>query len=89
MIAGLNQVVGAYVAQAGAAEPETARKFDAFLPKLGLKYDMSQDASLAFVVQRAYRSGGVGLNIARSDVVAYDPEYTWNYEASLRSAWLL
>lgn len=88
VIAGLNQVVGVYVAQAGAAEPETARKFDAFLPKLGLKYDMSQDASLAFVVQRAYRSGGVGLNIARSDVVAYDPEYTWNYELALRTAWL-
>lgn len=42
----------------------------------------------SFVVQRGYRSGGSSANIARSTVTPYDPEYTWNYEGSLRSRWL-
>ncbi|MFN3228804.1 MAG: TonB-dependent receptor domain-containing protein, partial [Asticcacaulis sp.] len=35
-----------------------------------------------------YRSGGSEINTARSLVVAFDPEYTWNTELSLRSVWL-
>jgi outer membrane receptor protein involved in Fe transport len=88
VIAGLNQVVALYVSQAGASQPEVSRDFDAFLPKLGVKYDFTDDASLSFVAQRGYRSGGASLNIARAQVVAYDPEYTWNYELALRTAWL-
>src|SRR3546814_13904101 len=41
-----------------------------------------------FTVQRGYRSGGSSGNIARSATFSYDPEFTWNYELSLRSAWL-
>ena len=88
VIAGLNQAVGIYVAQANADVPSTSRDYDAFLPKLGLKYDLTSDASLSFVVQRGYRAGGAAINIARSTVVPYDPEYTWNYELALRTAWL-
>lgn len=44
--------------------------------------------SASLVVQRGYRSGGSSFNVARSEVFGYDPEYTWNYEASLRSLWL-
>lgn len=87
-IAGLNQAVAMYVAQANATTAPSSRSFDAFLPKLGVKYDFNSDASLSFVVQRGYRSGGSSINVARSDVVAYDPEYTWNYELALRTAWL-
>src|SRR3546814_11079508 len=39
-------------------------------------------------VQRGDRSGGSSGNIARSATFSYDPEFTWNYELSLRSAWL-
>lgn len=88
VIAGVNQAVAMYVAQANATVAPASRKFDAFLPKLGVKYDFNSDASLSFVVQRGYRSGGSSINVARSDVVAYDPEYTWNYELALRTAWL-
>ncbi|WP_337187705.1 TonB-dependent receptor [Phenylobacterium sp.] len=88
VIGGLNQVVGLFVAQASASAPPAKRTFEAFLPKAGLKYDVTDDVALSVVVQRGYRSGGSSINIARSTVVAYDPEYTWNYEAALRSAWL-
>ncbi|MET3528331.1 TonB-dependent receptor [Phenylobacterium koreense] len=87
-IARLNQAVAMSVAQANATVAPASRDFDAFLPKLGVKYDFTDDASLAFVVQRGYRSGGSSINVARSDVVAFDPEYTWNYELALRTAWL-
>jgi len=88
VIGGLNQVVGIFVAQASASAPPAKRTFEAFLPKVGLKYDLTDDVSASFVVQRGYRSGGSSVNIARSAVVPYDPEYIWNYEAALRSAWL-
>lgn len=87
-IAGINQAVEGLVAQAAAVTPAARRDFDAFLPKLGVNYEFTPDISTAFVVQRGYRSGGSGQNIARATVVSYDPEYSWNYELSLRSQWL-
>ena len=88
VVAGLNQVVGLFVGQASAVVPSTSRTFEAFLPKLGLKYDITDAASASFVVQRGYRSGGATINVARGAIVPYDPEYTWNYELALRSTWL-
>ena len=82
--AGVLQIVGQ---AAGTVVPHT-RTFNAFLPKLGLNMEWTPDLSTAFVVQRGYRSGGSSMNTARSQAFAYDPEYTWNYEASLRSVWL-
>ena len=61
--------------------------FDAFLPKAGLRVDISGDATLSFIVQRGYRSGGSGVS-ASGDAYEFDPEYTWNYEMLLRSSWL-
>jgi len=83
----VNNFVASMVAQAGAASPGSTRKFDAFLPKLGVKYAWTDDLSTSFVVQRGYRSGGSTVNVARATVVPYDQEFTWNYELSLRSYW--
>jgi len=87
-VMGINAGVAGLVAQAGSATPQSTREFDAFLPKLGVLYDLTPDMTVGFVVQRGYRSGGSSANTARSQVFDYDPEYTWNYEASLRSTWL-
>lgn len=87
-VIGINAGVAGLVSQASSTTPPADRTFDAFLPKLGLRYEWTDDLSTAFVIQRGYRSGGSSANTARSQVFAYDPEYTWNYEASLRSAWL-
>ncbi|MGO1068273.1 TonB-dependent receptor [Lysobacter sp. CA199] len=88
VIAGINQAVLGFVGAANGVSPYSTRNFDTFLPKLGLRYQATDDVSLAFVAQRGYRSGGSSFNRARSLVVAYDPEYTDNYELSLRSQWL-
>jgi outer membrane receptor protein involved in Fe transport len=53
-----------------------------------VEYAWTDDIKTALTVQRGYRSGGSSTNTARSTTFAFDPEYTWNYELSLRTAWL-
>lgn len=65
---------------------ENETDYEAFLPKLGVRYSLTGDTSVGFVVQRAYRAGGTGVAIVSGLVAEFDPEYTWNYEASLRSS---
>ena len=84
----INAGVLGLVQQASSSSPAQARTFDAFLPKGGIRMEWTPDLSTAFTVQRGYRSGGSSSNTARSILVAYDPEFTWNYELSLRSVWL-
>lgn len=83
----LNMAVLGFVASANGSAPQSTVEFEAFLPKLGLSYDWTDDITTSFVVQRGYRSGGSSINLARSSVVPYDPEFTWNYEFSFRSLW--
>lgn len=87
-IAGINRAVLGMVAGAGATTPWQSNDSSAFLPKAGGRWAWDADRSLALTAQRGYRSGGVSYNIARSLPVAYDPEYTWNYELALRTQWL-
>lgn len=87
-IAAINRGVAGIVASASGEVAWNARDFSAWLPKLGARYVWSPDLSASLTVQRGYRSGGSSFNTARSQAFAYDPEYTWNYEASLRSQWL-
>lgn len=84
----VNAFVASMVAQANSSAAEGTRKFNAFLPKVGIKYQWTPDINTSLTAQRGYRSGGSTVNQARSTVAAYDPEYTWNYEASLRTVWL-
>lgn len=86
-VAAINQGVAGLVDAAAGSVPDSSRDFTAFLPKAGVRYAWSPDLSASFVAQRGYRSGGSSFNIARSETIAYDPEYTWNYEAALRSQW--
>lgn len=85
---GINAAVLGLVADANGSAPRGTRTFNAFLPKGGVEMAWTPDLATAFVVQRGYRSGGSSFNTARSQLFAYDPEYTWNYELSLRSSWL-
>lgn len=88
IIAGLNGQFHAQAANATGVEPFVEADFSTVLPKGGLTWHWNDDVSTSFTVQKGYRSGGVGSNIARASTFTYDPEYTWNYEASLRSQWL-
>ncbi|MCW2404650.1 outer membrane receptor protein involved in Fe transport [Sphingobium sp. B1D7B] len=87
-ITALNGFVLGLVDDANGSAPLGARTFNAFLPKGGIEMAWTPDLATSFVAQRGYRSGGSAFNTARSQLFAYDPEFTWNYEVSLRSAWL-
>ena len=64
---------------------KVSKSFDAWLPKLGLDYQLAEDQYLGLMVQKGYRGGGVNVR-AGGGHEAYDPEYTTNYELSWRGA---
>ena len=66
--------------------------FSAFLPKLGVTLNWTDDLSTSFSIQRAYRAGGAGTTITPASLggtgnFEFDPEFTTNYDFSLRSQW--
>ncbi|MEM1132094.1 MAG: TonB-dependent receptor [Pseudomonadota bacterium] len=78
--------------------------FDAFLPKAGISYDVTDNVTVGFTYQRAYRAGALSFNTFRGSLAPpgstqddlealnivndFDPEFTNNYEISFRSEWL-
>lgn len=87
LVAGINQIILGQVSSANNVQPPSTVSYSAFLPKLGLTWQATQDVALSATVQRGYRSGGSGTNTARARYFTYDPEYTWNYELALRTEW--
>jgi len=88
VIGGINAQLRAMISNASGDEPLKDGEFEAWLPKAGITYSPNTNVSLSLSAQQGYRSGGVGVNTARGETFRFDPEYTWNYEAALRSAWL-
>jgi outer membrane receptor protein involved in Fe transport len=67
------------------AQDSASMNFHALLPKASLRYKVNDDLTVGAVVQKAYRAGGVSVNVVRQLVTDLAPEYTWNYELFLRS----
>ncbi len=63
----------------------TKAQYDAFLPKLGVRYRLTEDVVLGATAQQAYRAGGVGIAIVSGERNEFDPEEAWTYELSLRA----
>lgn len=84
----LNALLRQTAANATVIDPRRKISYDAWLPKLGLTYDFTDDLALSFTAQRGYRAGGAGLNQQRGEAYSFGPEHTWNYEVALRSEWL-
>ncbi|WP_291328771.1 TonB-dependent receptor [Desulfovibrio sp. UCD-KL4C] len=57
-----------------------------FLPKAAVGWHINDNIMPYFSVSRGYRGGG--FNLSQSAGKAYDPEYTWNYEAGVKTTWL-
>lgn len=62
--------------------------YDAWLPKLGVRWNLSEDANLSFVIQRAFQAGGGTFDVIDGTVSEFDPEFLWNFEIGLRTLWL-
>ncbi len=88
LIGGINAQLINYAADANTPIPVTDASFNEFIPKLGVSYNWSDDITTSFTFQKGYRSGGVGVNSAKSSPYQFDSESTSNYELALRSFWL-
>ena len=73
-----------FLVQGGSASDESLVP----LPKVALGYDWTPDVTTIGTVQRAYRAGGAGQSLLSATTYTFAPEYTWNYEAALRTRWL-
>lgn len=81
LAAGINAALDPFVEASSVA----TQTFHAWLPKAGLRLKLNEDVTLGGVAQRAYRAGGVSVNVVRQLVTPLLPEYTWNYELYVRS----
>jgi len=88
LIGGINDQLIAYVDDANKVAPLTDTSFNEIIPKIGVSYMWNDDMTTSFTFQKGYRSGGVGVNVAKSTPYQFDSESTNNYEFSMRSFWL-
>ncbi|MGL5839888.1 MAG: TonB-dependent receptor [Sphingorhabdus sp.] len=61
------------------------KKFSAFLPKIAIAYDVTDDVRVGVTAQRGYNPGGQTFSLATGNIEDYRAEYVTNYEAFLRS----
>lgn len=85
LIAGINAQLLGNVTAANSERDLVETTFNEVIPKLGASYRINDEVTTSFTVQRGYRSGGVGVNTASGGAYEYSPEFTNNYEWSLRS----
>lgn len=56
--------------------------YEAFLPKFGIAWHITDDLTVGAVVARGYNGGGAGFTYNPPfESYTFDPEYVWNYEA--------
>ena len=63
--------------------------FTEVLPKASIAFDFTEDIMSYATVSKGYLSGGYNYAfVTNNNNFTYDPEYTWNYEAGIKTAWL-
>lgn len=58
------------------------------LPKASLGYNMNQNASVYTTVAKGYKTGGFNTTFERPEDRNFKPEYSWNYEAGIKTIYL-
>lgn len=62
---------------------------DEILPKVSIAFDFSNDIMAYTTVAKGFLAGGYNYAFAESsEGLIFDPEFTWNYEAGLKTTWL-
>lgn len=63
--------------------------YDEVLPKFSIAFDFTGDIMAYASASKGYLTGGYNYGLARDlESFCYDPEYTWDYEAGLKTAWI-
>ena len=69
------------------ADPAPAN-FDNFSPKIGLKYQLAENAQVYGSVSLGFKSGGFNGRLADAQLEPYDEETLTSYELGYKSEWL-
>lgn len=72
----------------GGASLDESKHSDVWLPKFQLSYRWTPDFMTYAGISRGYRSGGFNTGHLEPGDASFDPEYSWNYEVGVKSAWL-
>ncbi len=62
--------------------------YDQLLPKFSVAYYPNENITLYTTLSKGYKAGGFNATIERPEDEVYNPEYSWNYEAGIKSVWL-
>ena len=73
---------------AGVTSVKSDKTFSEWLPKFAVDYRFTQDFMGYATISKGYTSGSFNTVDASVLGVPYDAEYSWNYEAGLKSGWL-
>ena len=72
----------------GTTTVENDKSLEVWLPKFAVDYRFIQDFMGYVSVAKGYTSGGFNNLDATVLGIPYDPEFSWNYEAGVKTAWL-
>jgi len=62
--------------------------WSALTPKAGLEYQWTDALMTYGTVSRGFKSGGFdATTLGTGDILTFDPEYVWSYEAGVKSEW--
>jgi iron complex outermembrane receptor protein len=63
--------------------------YDEWLPKFSIAYDVANDVMTYVSASKGYIVGGYNYCMfPAQETFSFDPEYTWNYEAGIKTSWL-
>ncbi len=62
--------------------------YNQILPKVSIAYQANDDLNIYATITKGYKAGGFNATIERPEDEVYNPEYSWNYEAGMKSMWL-
>jgi iron complex outermembrane receptor protein len=62
--------------------------YNAFTPKFGLDYEVTDNAMLFASATKGFKSGGFNYSARTVAALSFGPEQIWSYEAGVKTDWL-
>jgi len=62
--------------------------FSQLTPKIALQYSFADRKMLYASVAKGYKTGGFNTSFSRDEDRSFEPEYSWNYEAGFKGAFI-
>ncbi|MCF6358646.1 MAG: TonB-dependent receptor, partial [Draconibacterium sp.] len=75
-------------AQSTADELDSKMDFFEILPKVAVKYSISEYFTPYATIAKGYNSGGFNTTFETEEDRSFEPEHSWNYEVGIKAKWL-